>query len=69
MTLSEAIASDSVALTADNVGKLLGIAPARITEQARTDPAKLGFPVTVACGTVRIPRKAFLNWIGESEIK
>lgn len=49
-------------LTADEVGQFLGIAPQGIREQARLDPAKLGFPVCVVQRSVYIPKARFIQW-------
>lgn len=65
MTLEEIKASDKTTLTTHDIGTYLGISAERLTAQARKDPGMLGFPVISACDTVRIPRKAFLRWMGE----
>ncbi len=68
MTFEEITQSDKVMLTARDVGQAIGISAERLKAQARREPKLLGFPVTVACDTVRIPRKAFIAWIlGSSE--
>jgi hypothetical protein len=70
MTFDEIKASTKVTLTTTDVGRAIGISPTKLTDQARTDPSKLGFPVIVADGTVRIPRGAFIRWIeGDLEVK
>lgn len=66
-TIDELRESKEVLLTVDQAQTALGVSAQRIMEQARTDPKKLGFPVMVACDTVRIPRKPLLKWLGVEE--
>lgn len=63
MTFDEIKRSDKIILTTQDVGTALGISPERLREQARKNPEYLGFPVVVACDTVRIPRKPFIEWV------
>ena len=67
MTIDEIVQSDKLMLTADDLQGVIGISATRIYEQARKDPEKLGFPVVVACDTVRIPRRPLLKWLGIEE--
>ena len=62
MTLSEIRASDKLMLTPTDVSEVLGCMPYSINLQARQDPAKLGFPVSLIGTRVRIPRAGFLKW-------
>ena len=61
------LASDAVFLTAEEVGKAAGWSPDAIRAQARTNPALLGFPVTVLGTRTYIPRVPFLKHIGIEE--
>lgn len=63
MTFDEIKRSDKIILTTQDIGGVLGISPERLREQARKNPEYLGFPVVVACDTVRIPRKPFIDWV------
>jgi len=65
MTLEEIKASDALFLTPCQVAPVLGCDPHIIRLQARNDPSKLGFPVTVIKSRTKIPRKQFLTWLGE----
>lgn len=64
MTIDEIARCDKTLLTLDEIQTALGISAARLMEQAHKDPAKLGFPVVVACDTVRVPRIPLLKWLG-----
>ena len=67
MTLDEIKASDKVMLTPADVAEALGVDAQGIRVMAHEQPERLGFPVVV-CGrngrAVRIPRIAFLRYIG-----
>ena len=52
--------SSDVYLLPETVAKALNIIPQGLRNQARSDPSKLGFPVTVIGQRVLIPRKPFL---------
>ena len=65
MTLEELKASPSVWLTPAEIAPVLECDPNVIRRQAQTDPSKLGFPVTVLCSRVKVPRKRFLEFLGE----
>ena len=65
MTIEEIKASDSIFLTPVQIAPILSIDPQLIRLQARQDPSKLGFPVMVAKSRTKIPRKPFLDWLGE----
>ena len=45
------------------VAKVIHCNPYYITIQARTNPAALGFPVSVQGTRTRIPRRAFIKWM------
>lgn len=58
------MASDAVFLTAAEVGEAAGWSPDLIRAQARSEPASLGFPVTVLGARTYIPRIPFLSFCG-----
>ena len=62
MTLSEIRTSDKLMLTPTDVCEVLGCAAYSINLQAKADPKKLGFPVSLIGTRVRIPRTGFLKW-------
>ena len=63
ITLEEIKKLDREMITVSEVASVIGIAPTRISYQAKTDPSFLGFNVVVAGDTVRIPRLAFIAWM------
>ena len=65
MTLAEIKETDEVFLTPSDIATVLGSDAQTIRDMAKSDPAKLGFQVTVIGTRVKIPRKPFLKWIGE----
>ena len=65
MTLSDIKASDKVMLTPRDVAPVLGCDPYTISLTARDMPERLGFPVMRSGNRTKIPRKAFLKWLGE----
>ena len=67
MTLSEIKGSEAVCLTPKDVAPVLGVDPHSIRLQAREYPEFLGFPVIVVGNKTLIPRKSFLQFIGEGE--
>lgn len=67
MTLEEIKASDKAVLIPKDIAPILGCDPYTISIKARDCPEQLGFPVCrIGCRT-KIPRKAFLKWLGEDE--
>jgi hypothetical protein len=56
-------------ISIDDVGRLLGVNPQSIREQAHRDPKKLGFPVSVVGTRVLIPKEPFYKFIGLEEAK
>ena len=65
MTLEEIKASDKAVLIPKDIAPILGCDPYTISIKARDCPEQLGFPVCrIGCRT-KIPRKAFLKWLGE----
>jgi hypothetical protein len=64
MTVDELRVSNKEMLTAEDVCKIVGCDKYSIVLQAKNDPSRLGFPVVVVGTRVRIPRRAFLKFIG-----
>ena len=62
-------ASDVEMLTPADVAPVLGCHPYAINVAAKEDPARLGFPVCLIGNRVKIPRRAFLHWVGYEEVK
>lgn len=50
-------------LTPEEAARIIGCNPASLRQQARQDPAALGFPVCVIGTTTRIPKDGFLFWM------
>ena len=67
MTLQEIKDSDALFLTHGQVAKVLGVDPQLIRLQARSNPDLLGFPVAVLKSRTKIPRRRFLEWLGETD--
>ena len=68
MTIEELMISDKEMLTANDVSPVIGCDPYSIIIQAKEDARNctrcLGFPVIVMGSRVRIPRRAFLKFLG-----
>ena len=62
-TLNEVKASHKDVLTPTDIAPILQMNPYSISKQARTDPSKLGFNVSVAGTRTKIPRKAFIRFM------
>ena len=67
MTLEEIKGSDAIFLKPTDIAHILECNPQFIRQAAREKPELLGFPVTVVGTRTKIPRKAFLAYIGEDE--
>ena len=65
MTLAELKASDKVMLSPKDVSGVLSMDAYTISLIARDAPEKLGFPFLRSGNRTKIPRKAFLKWLGE----
>lgn len=63
MKFEEILSSDKDFLIPKDVAEVLGCKPYSINTQAKENPAKLGFPVTVMGANVRIPRLGFIRWM------
>lgn len=64
MTIDQVIISDKLFLTPADVCQILKCDPQAIRAQAHSDPSKLGFPIIVMNRRIRIPREAFLKYLG-----
>lgn len=67
MTLAEIKASDKTMLLPKDVAPVLGCDPHSIRIQAHEYPEGLGFPVVVIGNRTLIPRKRFLEFMGEGK--
>lgn len=65
MTVDEIKASDKVFLLPSDISEILGCHTQYIRQMAHERPELLGFPVCVIGTRTRIPRKPFLDFIGE----
>lgn len=65
MTLEEIKKSDKVMLVPTDIAPVLNVDPYYISLTARDEPEKLGFPIMRSGNRTKIPRKAFLKWLGE----
>ena len=65
MTIDELKASTRIIVDAEDVAKILGVNPQSIRGQAQLDPRFLGFRVIQVGQRTLIPRKPFLEYIGE----
>lgn len=63
MTLEEIKTSNALFLTPRDIAPVLECDPQKIRTQAHTDPAMLGFPVSVIGTRVKIPRKPFISFV------
>lgn len=60
MTLDDVRQLDKATLTPAEAAAVLGVSPQLLRIQARQQPERLGFPVTVIGRRVLIPRLAFI---------
>lgn len=65
MTLSNLRTITDPFLTPEQIAPILQVNPHSIRLAARENPKGLGFPVVVIGNRVKIPRKPFLEFIGE----
>lgn len=65
MTIDEIRASDKEVLTPGDVAEVLRSGPQTIRILARQRPDLLGFPVILMGSRVKIPRRAFLSYMGD----
>ena len=67
MTLEDIIRSDKPCITPQDAADVLQCSAQLIRIQARDNPEALGFPVIRVGNRTKIPRKAFVRFMGESE--
>lgn len=67
MTLQEIKALDREYLTPAQIAPILGCDPQDIRVAARQRPDLLGFNVAVIGTRVKVPRLAFIKWVGGGE--
>lgn len=65
MTLDEIKKSDAVFLLPSDISEVLDCDAQAIRDIARAEPERLGFPIIRMGTRTRIPRKAFLKFLGE----
>lgn len=65
MTINEIKQSDKDILTCADVSEVLKCDPYTLHVQAQQRPEMLGFPVICVGNRVKIPRKSFLQFMGE----
>ena len=63
MTLDEIRSSTKEVLTPADIATVLGADPQDVRVAASQQPDLLGFHVCVLGSRVKIPRRAFLNWL------
>ena len=63
MTLAEIEAMEGNVLTVKQVAEFLGMDPQLIRDQAARDPKFLGYAITNAGHSWKIPRLAFIAWV------
>ncbi len=63
MTFEDLKTSDKLLLTVEEVASVTHIAAMNLRDQARKNPAYLGFPVIVSNDTVRVPRIPFIKYM------
>ena len=67
MTLEDIIRSDKPFITPQDAADVLQCSAQLIRIQARDNPEALGFPVIRVGNRTKIPRKAYVRFMGESE--
>lgn len=67
MTLEDMIRSEKPFVTPQDVADVLQCSAQLIRIQARDNPEALGFPVIRIGSRTKIPRKAFIQFMGEKE--
>ena len=67
MTLAEIKESEAAFLTPADIAQVIGCNPNWLRKAAHDAPELIGFPVCVIGTRTRIPRKPFLEFIGEGE--
>lgn len=67
MRLEEIKKSDKVFLTPKDIAEVLESDPQTVRETAVQKPELLGFKYCFLGNRMKIPRKPFLEWLGEAE--
>lgn len=67
MTLEDMIRSEKPFVTPQDVADVLKCSAQIIRIQARDNPEALGFPVIRVGNRTKIPRKAFVQFMGEND--
>lgn len=65
MTREEMKSSDKAMLTPADIAPVLGSDPQKIRVTARQRPDLIGFEFSFVGNRMKIPRLAFLRWLGE----
>jgi len=65
VTVEQIKASEKIMLTPRDVAEVLGMNHYNVSLIARDCPERLGFPVLRSGNRTKIPRKAFLRFLGE----
>ena len=68
MTIDQIRESDKTMLTPADVADVLKCDPQSIRTMAKQKPNLLGFPVCVIGSRVRVPKMAFLKFIGVNDM-
>lgn len=68
MTLEDMIRSEKPFVTPQDVADVLKCSAQIIRIQARDNPEALGFPVIRVGSRTKIPRKAFIQFMGERNV-
>ena len=68
MTLQDMIQSDKPFITPKDVADVLQCSAQIIRIQARDNPEALGVPVIRVGNRTKIPRKAFIQFMGERDV-
>lgn len=69
MTLEDMIRSEKPFVTPQDVADVLKCSAQIIRIQARDNPEALGFPVIRVGNRTKIPRKAFVQFMGEMDVE
>ena len=62
LTMEEIIRSDQEMLTMAQISRVMGMHPSRLNEYAKS--GQLMFPVQKSGNRWKVPRRAFLQWMG-----
>ena len=62
--LENAICSEKLLLSPDEVAPILGTTPQTLRKTAKNTPQLIGFPFTYCGSNMKIPRQPLLNFLG-----